>query len=200
MRLTEKKDSGRWCLRDVPWDDLKPGVVISKKTWEKLYGALWKLKDYEDSGKNPDNVVPIPAVRMVEYEGDWVPKECCSFTNPITSGGKSYVDDVDMPCVNCQGICAACVVQMLMNDYARVTNQTENLEKRTLTKSELIEMAGKPVYCSNIEAYGIVKYETKGRWAGIPFLVGTWHENGLAVNFEYNISERGLKCYKIDAE
>lgn len=39
MRLTEKKDSGHWCLRDVPWDQLKPGVVITKKIWEKLYGA-----------------------------------------------------------------------------------------------------------------------------------------------------------------
>ena len=56
MRLTEKKDSGHWCLRDVPWDDLKPGAVITKKTWEKLYGALWMLKDYEKTGLSPDQV------------------------------------------------------------------------------------------------------------------------------------------------
>ena len=49
MRLTEKKDSGHWCLRDVPWSDLKPGVVLTEKVWEKLYGVLWKLKDYEDA-------------------------------------------------------------------------------------------------------------------------------------------------------
>ena len=56
MRLTEKKDSGHWCLRDVPWNQLKPGVVITKEIWEKLYGALWKLKDYEDTGLSPEEV------------------------------------------------------------------------------------------------------------------------------------------------
>lgn len=56
MRLTEKKDSSHWCLRDVPWPDLKPGAVLSEKTWEKLYGALWKLKDYEDTGVSPDEI------------------------------------------------------------------------------------------------------------------------------------------------
>lgn len=56
MRLTEKKDSGHWCLRDVPWSDLKPGVVLTEKVWEKLYGVLWKLKDYEDTGLMPDEI------------------------------------------------------------------------------------------------------------------------------------------------
>ena len=56
MRLTEKKDSGHWCLRDVPWSDLKPGVVLTEKVWEKLYGALWKFKDYEDTGLCPDEI------------------------------------------------------------------------------------------------------------------------------------------------
>lgn len=59
MRLTEKTDSGNWCLRDVPWDQLKPGVVLTQKTWEKLYGALWKLKDYEDTGLSPDEVESV---------------------------------------------------------------------------------------------------------------------------------------------
>ena len=59
MRLTEKKDSGHWCLRDVPWDQFKPGAVITKKTLEKLYGALWKLKDYEDTGLSPEEVESV---------------------------------------------------------------------------------------------------------------------------------------------
>ena len=59
MRLTEKKDSGHWCLRDVPWSDLKPGVVLTEKVWEKLYGALWKLKDYEDTGLSPEEVESV---------------------------------------------------------------------------------------------------------------------------------------------
>lgn len=56
MRLTEKKNSDHWSLKGMSWDDLKPGVVITKKIWEKLYGALWKLKDYEDTGLSPDEI------------------------------------------------------------------------------------------------------------------------------------------------
>ena len=56
MRLTEKKDSGHWSLKGVSWDDLKPGTVLTKKILEKLYGALWKLKDYEDTGLSPEEV------------------------------------------------------------------------------------------------------------------------------------------------
>ena len=69
MRLTEKKDSGHWCLRDVPWSDLKPGVVLSEKTWEKLYGALWKLKDYEDAGKSPDEIKSMDDDMQVTAKG-----------------------------------------------------------------------------------------------------------------------------------
>ena len=72
------------------------------------------------------------------------------------------------------------------------------MNKELLTHQELQEMAGQPVYCPEIKSYGIIKYETIGRWAGIPFLVGAWHSEGVAVNFEYNILERGLKCYRIN--
>lgn len=61
MRLTEKTDSGNWSLRDVPWDQLKPGAVITEKTWKKIYGALWKLKDYEDTGLEPDGIGQLNA-------------------------------------------------------------------------------------------------------------------------------------------
>ena len=70
--------------------------------------------------------------------------------------------------------------------------------KEPLTQKELSEMAGKPVYCPDIQAYGIVKCETIGIWAGTPFLVGAWHRDGAAVNFEYNIMQRKLKCYRIN--
>lgn len=66
MRLTEKKDSGHWCLRDVPWSDLKPGVVLTEKVWEKLYGVLWKLKDYEDTGLMPNEVTALNAETQKE--------------------------------------------------------------------------------------------------------------------------------------
>lgn len=71
-------------------------------------------------------------------------------------------------------------------------------EKKSLTQQELQGMAGKPVYCPEMESYGILKYETIGKWAGVPFLVGVWHSDGVAVNFEYNILERNLKCYRVN--
>lgn len=72
--------------------------------------------------------------------------------------------------------------------------------KDPLTLEELRQMAGNPVYCPKIKAYGIVKYETIGIWAGVPFLVGVWHRYGVAVNFEYNIVKRKLKCYGINSD
>lgn len=71
------------------------------------------------------------------------------------------------------------------------------MNNEPLTQQELREIAGKPVYCPEMESYGIIKCETKGMWAGVPFLVGVWHSDGVAVNYEYNIVERKLKCYKI---
>lgn len=59
MRLTEKKDNGHWILKDVSWDELKPGVVLTKEIWEKLYGVIWKLKDYEDTGLMPNEVTAL---------------------------------------------------------------------------------------------------------------------------------------------
>jgi hypothetical protein len=56
VRLTEKKNNGHWSLKGVSWNELKPGAVLSEKTWEKLYGALWKLKGYEDTGVSPDEI------------------------------------------------------------------------------------------------------------------------------------------------
>lgn len=74
------------------------------------------------------------------------------------------------------------------------------MNKKPLTLNELRQMAGKPVYCPEIESYGIVKYETIGIWAEVPFLLGTVHRDGVAVNFEYNIIKRKLRCYRINSD
>lgn len=87
-------------------------------------------------------------------------------------------------------------------------NQAKEIAKKVLkesgndplTQQELQALAGKPVYCQEIESYGIVKCETIGIWTGVPFLVGAWHCNGGAVNFEYNIMKRGLKCYRTNSD
>ena len=55
-RLTEKDECGNWCLKGVAWSQLHAGSVITKKVSVKLYGALCKLKDYEDTGLSPEDV------------------------------------------------------------------------------------------------------------------------------------------------
>mgnify|MGYP003290183745 FL=1 len=63
-------------------------------------------------------------IEMIKLEdGNYVPKECCTTTNPRTSGGKSYVDDVELPCgENCDSDCCSCVIQKIMNEYAKLVN------------------------------------------------------------------------------
>ena len=65
MRLTEKKDDGHWSLKGVSWDDLKPGAVLTEKVWQKLYGALWKLKDYENTGLSPKEVESLNGIERI---------------------------------------------------------------------------------------------------------------------------------------
>lgn len=43
----------------MEWSQIKPGTVITEQTWEKLYGALWKLKNYEETGLMPDKVLEL---------------------------------------------------------------------------------------------------------------------------------------------
>lgn len=64
-------------------------------------------------------------IEMVKLDdGDCVPRECCTFTNPLTSGGKSVVDDVELPCgADCENECSNCVIQKIMNEYATLENK-----------------------------------------------------------------------------
>lgn len=56
MRLTEKDDLGYWFLKGLEWGQLREGQVITKDVAQKLYGALCKLKDYEDTKCSPEDV------------------------------------------------------------------------------------------------------------------------------------------------
>lgn len=58
-RLIEKDDCGNWSLKGVLWQSFRAGQVITKETAEKLYGALWKLMEYEDTNLSPDSVSDI---------------------------------------------------------------------------------------------------------------------------------------------
>lgn len=67
IRLTNHDDQGNWSLKGVKWENLYEGAVIDKKTYERLYAALWRLKDYEDTGLNPDRLEEL------KEENDWIP-------------------------------------------------------------------------------------------------------------------------------
>ena len=58
-RLTQKDEQGNWSLRGVLWESLHEGQVITKELWERLYGALWKLMEYEDTGLSPGEVEDV---------------------------------------------------------------------------------------------------------------------------------------------
>jgi len=55
-RLTQKNEQGNWWVKGLLWKDLNIGTPITKKTHEKLYGCLYKLMKYEETGLSPDEV------------------------------------------------------------------------------------------------------------------------------------------------
>lgn len=64
---------------------------------------------------------------VITDDGDYVPLEMCTTTNPATSGGKSEVDDI-LSCSDVCGCnCSECIIQKLFNEYAILTNQEEVL-------------------------------------------------------------------------
>lgn len=69
QRLTQKDPQGNWNLKGVLWNDLHEGQVITKELWEKLYGALWKLMEYEDTGLSPDEIESLN-----KFEGSYALK------------------------------------------------------------------------------------------------------------------------------
>lgn len=58
-RLTEKDSNGNWRLKGLPWEAVRSGAVLTRKASEKIYGALHKLLDYEETGLDPDEIERI---------------------------------------------------------------------------------------------------------------------------------------------
>lgn len=77
-------------------------------------------------------------IKMTRVYGDmYAPREYCTFTNPVTSGGTEEVDYVDMPCENgCNKVCENCTLQKIMNEYARLTRQDIDEKKRHCEECE----------------------------------------------------------------
>lgn len=76
VRLTEKSERGLWHLRGVSWEQLQEGHVITKDMSQKIYGALAKLKDYEETGLDPGEAAeaaekntPTEPKEMLDWNG-----------------------------------------------------------------------------------------------------------------------------------
>lgn len=55
-RLTQRDDQGNWCLKGMKLERLRTGGTLTKDAAEKLYAALCKLKDYENTDLSPEEV------------------------------------------------------------------------------------------------------------------------------------------------
>ena len=69
-RLIETDKYGNWGLKEIPWENLLVGTPITWDTYEALYGALRKLKDYEDTGLSPAEVE-----ELCRQQDRWLPVE-----------------------------------------------------------------------------------------------------------------------------
>lgn len=98
-RLTQKDDQGNWSLKGVPWTQLYVGVPMTRETYEKLYGALWKLMKYEDTGVNPNEVERMKdkqTPKTPEIEGDGYADGYMVYDTWICPGcGERYEIDCD---------------------------------------------------------------------------------------------------------
>ena len=82
-RLTEKDEQGNWRLKGIDWSQLHTGAVITKEVHEKLYGALYKLMRYEDTGLSPEDVAelrefirqPLNTALPAFHLPQWIPVE-----------------------------------------------------------------------------------------------------------------------------
>lgn len=112
-------------------------------------------------------------VRMVKYDEDaYVPEECCTMTNPQTSCGTSVPDDVCMPCEGgdlCDGECSGCVIQKIMNEYAKSAQEHDQLAE-WLEELKQYRTIGTPEECREaVEKQTARKVTTNHSWTHYHF-------------------------------
>lgn len=100
-RMTQKEASGVWQVKGIPWERLRQGVVLTKGESETLYGCLYKLKDYEETGMSPDQVADLQ--HDLEAMAGRVCDEVCRYRREITE--QEGLDET----------CAVCPVSALIS-------------------------------------------------------------------------------------
>lgn len=85
-RLTEVDSSGNWNVKGLPWENTYKGQVMTEETTQIIYGALCKLKDFEEICEDPEQLEKIDELflekcREIEElkrkakEQEWIPVE-----------------------------------------------------------------------------------------------------------------------------
>ncbi len=81
---------------------------------------------------------------------------------------------------------------------AALQEKAERENPAPLTLEQIRKMRGQPVWCPEVESYGIITMDKIGAFANKPFLSFFWLENEDApcgVDCEYDIEKRGLTLY-----
>lgn len=96
-------------------------AVLEDRRYIKMDESIARRKVEEKIRKQ------IYTVQMIKNDdGHYVPMECCSMTNPITSRGVSEIDDIDLPCgADCGSNRNNCIIQKIMDEYAEITQQVK---------------------------------------------------------------------------
>ena len=105
-RLTEKDASGKWQAKGISWENLREGQAVTKEASQLLYGCLCKLKDYEDTGMDPDQLEDWKY--RLEDVVTHVCDKLCRYPREIT--GQEERDEI---CERCP--VSACVGRILEN-------------------------------------------------------------------------------------
>lgn len=116
MRLTEKDDLGHWFLKGLEWGQLREGKVITKAVAQKLYGALCKLKDYEDTGCNSDDV---------ERLNDFTQNEAVKLVQKLNAEAECRREEAQMDpgggtAARTWGICINFIFQLLSPSHWKI--------------------------------------------------------------------------------
>ena len=69
-RLTQSDDLGNWGIKGLLWKNLYEGEVITREIYEKLYGCLAKLKDYEETELSPEEVEDVASYIKLARENN----------------------------------------------------------------------------------------------------------------------------------
>ena len=73
--LIERDGQGNWHVKGLPWEQLQEGQQVTHEIWEKLYGCLFKLMQYEKTGLTPEQVDEMQDMNycVPEYTEEIIP-------------------------------------------------------------------------------------------------------------------------------